>query len=100
EAMERQKAGGVDQVLADEHGRAHQREAAVDEPGDSEAEDRLLEQRGVADDVAEAGAREASGALHLEAAELEVVSWMLELRRLAPAPDLDRVVLGLAVRAV
>src|SRR5207248_280042 len=62
-----------------------------------EAVEREREERSVADPVAEAGAGDLRRALHVEPAELEVVLRVLELWRLAPAPDLRGVVLGVAV---
>src|SRR5205085_10561851 len=73
------------------------REAPRRQPVEREPVEREREQRRVADHVAEAGAGDLRRALHVEAAELEVVLRLGELRRLAPALDLDGVVLGLAV---
>src|SRR5581483_10128762 len=92
------EAGPVHGALADEDRRADEREAAVDESRDRQAEDRLFDEGRLADDVAEPRARDTRRALHLEAAELEVVARAREPGRLAPAANLDRVVLRLAVR--
>src|SRR5256885_9583802 len=93
----REEAGYVHRVLADEHRRPDEGEPLAGERRDREPEDRLLEQRRVADDVAEPRAGDAGGALHLEAPQLEVVADPRQLRGRAPAADLDRVLLRVAV---
>ena len=62
------------------------------------AVEREREQRGVSDQIAEARAREARRALHVEAADLGVLPSLRERRRLARARDLDGVLLLAAVR--
>ena len=69
------------------------------EPVEREAVEREREQRRVAEQVAEARAREPRGPLHVEAADLGVLLRVGELRLLAPAPDLDRVLVGRPRRA-
>ena len=64
-------------------------EAVRDEMVEREAVEREGEQGRVADEVAEARAGDARGALHLEAAELGVLLRLGERGRLAPAGDLD-----------
>ena len=97
-ALGREEARAVHRLLAHEHRRQHRREAFLDEPVEREAVVREREQCGVADPVAEARAGHARRALHLEAADLRVLLRLCELRRLAPALQLLRVVLRVAVR--
>ena len=72
-------------------------------PGLREVVERELVERhrdpcGVADDVAEASARDPCGAFHVEAADLRVLARLRELRRLADTAQLLGVVLGVSVR--
>ena len=67
-SLGREEAGAVHRLLADEDGRAHQREPRLHKARHRQPEDRLLEQGRVADDVAEPRAREPRRPFHLEAA--------------------------------
>ena len=96
-AVGREEPGAVHRLLADEHRRQHRQMSVPDRRVEREAVDREREQRRVAEHVAEARAGEPRGPLHVEAADLGVLLHLGELRRLAPAPDLDRIVLRVAV---
>ena len=92
----------VGRKLAHEHGRQHWHEALLDEPRKRPAVERELEQGKVADAVDEAAARDLRGALGIDPThrlgEIEMVADReVEARRLAPAADLDGVLLGVAV---
>ena len=93
-ALGREEAGAGHRLLAHEHGREHGREAVLRQMVERGAVEREREQRGVADRVAEARAGDPRGALHVEAADLGVLPRLRELRRLARARDLDRVLLA------
>ena len=71
----REEAGAVHRLLAHEHGRQHRREPVRNRAVEREAVERQREERGVADQEAEARARQARGALELEAADLRCASW-------------------------
>ena len=73
-ALGREEAGAVHRLLAHEHRRDHGREAVRDQLVEREAVEGERERARVADEVAEAGARDAGGALHVEAAELDVLA--------------------------
>ena len=96
-ALGREEAGAEHRLLAHEHGRDHGREAGGVQALDREAVEREREQRGVADQVAEARAGDLRRALHLEAADLGVLARLVELRRLADAAQLLGVLVGVAV---
>ena len=101
----RQEAGAVHRLLAHEHGRQHDGEALLHEPVERVAVERELEESEVADAVREARARHLGGALHVDPAErlgeVEVIlDREVERRRLADAPNLDRVVVREAVGRV
>src|SRR4029079_8012253 len=83
EALGRKEAGAVHRLFAHEHGRDHGREAGRDRAVERPAVERERQARGVADDVAEPRAGEPRAALHLEAAELEVLLGLVQLRDLA-----------------
>ena len=97
-----QEAGAVHGLLADEHGRQDELEAARGQPVDREAVERELEQRGVAAAVGEARAGEPRAALHVDPvvgrAELEVVARReVEAGRGADLAQHDGVLVGQAV---
>ena len=71
---------------------------AVDEVVERELVQRHRDARRVADDVAEARARDTRRPLHVEAADLRVLAGGVESGRLAHAPQLLGVVLRVAVR--
>ena len=101
--VRRQEAGSVHRLLADEHRRQHGDETLLDESVEREAVERQLHQREVPDAIDEPGAGEPCGALGVDPTELlgevEVVERVEgEVARLAPAADLDRVLLVPAVR--
>ena len=83
EALGREEAGAVHRLLAHEHRRDDRHEPLRGGAVEGPAVQREGDARGVADDVAEARARQPRGALHLEAPELEVVLRIGELGRLA-----------------
>ena len=91
----REEAGAVHRPFAHEHRRQHRHVAVLRGAVEREAVDRERDERRVADEVAEARARDARGALHLEAADLRVLGAVG--LRVADAPELDRVVVGVAV---
>ena len=93
----REEAGADHRLLAHEHGREHRCEPGGGDVIEREAVEREREERGVADDVAEARAREPCGALELEAADLARLPRLGEHRWLADAAQLLGVVLGVAV---
>ena len=97
-ALGRKEAGAGHRLLADEHGREHGREAVLGEMRERGAVERERDERRVADQVAEARAREARRPLHVEAPDLGVLARLRQLGRLARARDLDRVLLLGAVR--
>ena len=74
------KPGAVHRLLAHEHRRDHGREARLREVVEREPVERHRDARGVADDVAEARARDARRALHVEAADLRVLPRLRERR--------------------
>ncbi len=76
----------------------HGREAGLDEMVERELVQRHRDAGRVADDVAEARAGDARGALHVEAADLRVLARLAENGRLADPPELLGVVLRIAVR--
>ena len=78
-----EEAGAVHGFFPNEHRRQHRREPFGDEPVEREAVEREREERGTADDVAEARPREPRTALHVVAGELEVVLYVGQLRVLA-----------------
>ena len=96
-AVGREEARAVHRLLADEHRRQHRQEARLRHDVDRVAVERERDKRRVADHEAEARAREPRGALHVEAADLRVLLRVGERGRLAPAADLLRVLVGVAV---
>jgi hypothetical protein len=85
-------------LLAHEHRREHRREALREQPVEREAVERQLEERGGADAVDEARARDLRAALGVDAGEVQVVAGLEgERGRVADAPDLLRVVVREAV---
>ena len=95
-ALGREEAGAVHRLLAHEHRRQQRRVAVRGRAVEREAVERHRDERRVADEVAEARAREPRGALHLEAADLGVLGPVR--RRVADAAQLDGVLVGVAVR--
>ena len=91
----REEAGAVHRLLAHEHGRQHRRVPVRDRAVEREAVERHRDERRVADEVAEARAREPRRPLHLEAADLGVLGAVG--RRIADAPQLLGVLVGVAV---
>src|SRR6266571_8053203 len=99
----REEPGPVHGLRTNEDRRQDWREAAAREPVESEPVERELEQRNVAGAKCEARARDLRAALEVDArtGELEVVlDGKVERRWLAPAADLDSVLLGEPVRRV
>src|SRR5439155_2765676 len=97
----REEPGPVHGLLTNEHGREDGREAAAREPVESEPVKRKLEERNVAGAKCEARARDLRAALEVDArtGELEVVlDGKVERRWLAPAANLDGILLGEPVR--
>src|ERR687892_713075 len=85
--------------LAHEDGREHRREPLLHQPLQREAVEGELHERGVADPVGEARARDPGAPLHVDPAEREMVERLEgELAPLAAAADLDGIVVGEAVR--
>jgi hypothetical protein len=74
-----------------------EREARLDEPVNREPEDRLLEQRGVADDSSRTESRRGAPRAPSRSGRARGGRGVFELRRLPPAANLDGVVLGVAV---
>ena len=72
-AIGREEAGAVHRLLAHEHRRQHRRVAVLHGGVEREAVQRHRDERGVAEEVAEARAGEPRGALHVEAADLGVL---------------------------
>ena len=76
----------IQRLLAHEHRRQDGDEALLREPVERVAVQGEREPAGVADPVAEARAAHLRGAVHVEAAELEALLGVCELRRLADEP--------------
>ena len=95
----REGAGSDQRLLAHEHRWQHRDEAVRRQPVERQPVEREREPRRVADPVAEAGTGHPSRALHVEAADLDVLARAFGRRRLADPPELLHVVLGGAVRS-
>ena len=96
-ALGGEEAGAVHRLLAHEDRWDHGEEARRRQAVEREPVERQRDERGVADHVSEARARDPRRALHVEAADLGVLLRIGDLRRLADAADLHRVLLGVAV---
>ena len=92
-----ERAGPDQRLLAHEHGREDGHEPLLGQPVERQAVEREREPRRVAEPVPEARAGHASCALHVEAADLDVLAGIVERARLAHTADLLHVVLGRAV---
>ena len=95
--VRREPARADECLFADEDGRQHGDEPLPGQAVDGEAVHSESEQRHVADPVAEARARHARGALHVEPTDLRVLLHLGQRGRLAHAPDLFGLVLAHAV---